>query len=582
MSNRRDMNTQAPERPDCPPGHALFDGLPVPVCLVDRRGCLVAMNHAARCYWDVDPAAVRGQPALQTLGIVPSGGGEAWNMQGPSRTPCRIMLPAGTVRVASLLHVNLDGVAPPTGAIFIIEGVAADMLGDVPEWALVDPVTGLGNRHRWEREVPRWAARSGSVAILDLDDLKEVNDLHGHVAGDRLLATAGRAIARVAPQDGLAVRYGGDEFVVVRPDADETAAEAWAEGAIRDVASCAAAADLPIVPRLSHGIAGFGPGGLADALRRADDALYVRKGVLLPAASGGRIILTREGRAALRGAGDDREPRPGVFSSGFGPEFDLYLRVQYARAVEDARAFVQLVAPEAGIAAIEVGAGSGRITFDGTLAERIGPTGQLLLTDPSGAQLVAARREAAARGMEWIRFLRAAAERLPVASGTVDLIVGVLFLQFTAPGPALREMARVVRPGGRVAIGAGLPFDWPPAWREILQPVRDELGALGLPLPTLFCDEPSLRGFLADAGLEVERWEIQGPGQLEFPHADIATGFWRQNGLVSLLLHEVPAERRPPVLEAFEARLRRVFADTAPRERTLSARGVHVVARKPG
>ena len=293
-------------------GSALFDGLPMPVCLLDADWRLVAMNPSALAYWGMEPPA--RLPAMHALRIVPTQQ-DGWESraQGAFRFPCRITTLDGRVHRASVVYTALEGTDPPLGALFVVEGAAAELLSDLPEWALRDPVTGLGNRHLWERDARGWASRSGCVVFLDLDDLKEVNDLHGHVAGDRLLATAARALAAISPPDALTVRYGGDEFVVVLPEPEEATAESWAQGAVGHVA--AASADLPVVPRLSHGVAAFGPGGLEHAVRRADDVLYERRGVLLPAASGGRIILTREGRAALRGPGDDRA-QPGMFSAG--------------------------------------------------------------------------------------------------------------------------------------------------------------------------------------------------------------------------------------------------------------------------
>ena len=578
------MNTQEQSTFDPHPRLTLFDGLPVPVCLVDGECRLVDMNRSALSFWRVEPGDVLGQPAIPTLGIVPPDGeGDAWRRISPPgahpRLPCRIATPDGQVRQVSVLYTPLNGTTPPLGALFIIEGSMAAVLSGVPDWAFRDPVTGLGNRHLWEREAAAWSSRSGCVVFLDLDDLKEVNDLHGHVAGDRLLAATGQALVSIVPSGALTVRYGGDEFVAVLPDPGEAAAEAWAREAVRRVA--AASADLPIVPRLSHGVAVFGPGGLQRAVQRADDVLYERKGVLLSAASGGRLILTREGRAAVRGPGDDRvQRRPGAFSTGFGPEFEDYLRAQYARAMEQAQEFVAFVDPEPGSAVVEVGAGSGRITFDGGLADRIGLRGQLLVTDPSSAQLLEARKHAEERGLDWVRFVKAPAEELPLASDTADLALGALFLQFTDPTSALREVARVVRRGGVVAISAGIAFPWPPVWFDILAPVREELDRHGLPLRHFFTTEDDLRAHVRGTGLNIERCRVVGPEDLDFPHVETALAFWRQNGLVRLLLRGVPAEHIQTAQQAFESRLREVFARTALEDRRIKVHFVDIVAGK--
>ena len=580
------MSTQKPPAVDPLPGPGLFDALPLPICVVDRACRIVALNPEAVTYWGVASESVEGQPAMDALGIVPSGGGsDAWSMlSAPGARPrlqCRITAPDGSVRPATIVYMPLRGTHPRLSALFVINGDLAAAFSEVPDWALRDPVTGLGNRHMWERETAAWGTRSGCVVFLDLDDLKEVNDLYGHVAGDRLLAAAGQALVDIAPQGALTVRYGGDEFVVLLAEGDSTAAESWAQAAVRHVAT--APADLPIVPRLSHGVASFGPGELRAAVQRADDVLYERKGVLLPAASGGRIILTRDGRAALRGPGDDRaQVRPGAFSSGFGPEFEGYFQAQYARAAEQAREFVAFVRPEPGTAVLEVGAGSGRITFEGGLAERVGSRGQLLLTDPSGAQLMVARKHAEERGFDWVRFVRAPAEELPVASGTVDLVVGALFLHFTDPARALRELGRVIRPGGRVAISAGREFEWPERWLQVLEPVRRELASIGLPFRHPFLKEGELHRLVATAGLEVERVAETGPELGEFRSAELAVAFWRQLGLVSLLLKGASEARRAVVQDEFERRVREDFDRYPLQEWTISTFWDNVVGRKPG
>ena len=81
-----------------------------------------------------------------------------WDLQGAYGCPR-----CGT-GVAPLLRWHGRVAAGPPlalGALFVVEGAAAELLSDLPEWALRDPVTGLGNRHLWEREAPGWASRSG-------------------------------------------------------------------------------------------------------------------------------------------------------------------------------------------------------------------------------------------------------------------------------------------------------------------------------------------------------------------------------------------------------------------------------------
>ncbi len=85
--------------------------------------------------------------------------------------------------------------------------------------ARTDPLTGLLNRDAILQELENWLedARNAQIAVLyiDLDRFKVVNDVLGHAAGDRLLATAAKRIERVVDVEGLLARFGGDEFLVV-------------------------------------------------------------------------------------------------------------------------------------------------------------------------------------------------------------------------------------------------------------------------------------------------------------------------------------------------------------------------------
>ncbi len=111
------------------------------------------------------------------------------------------------------------------------------------EQATRDPLTGLANRRLLDELLGRALRRANrsntplTVAFLDLDNFKSVNDTHGHDAGDTVLrATAARLLTAARDADVVA-RYGGDEFVVVYEGADDDARNRLAErieGALRD------------------------------------------------------------------------------------------------------------------------------------------------------------------------------------------------------------------------------------------------------------------------------------------------------------------------------------------------------------
>jgi diguanylate cyclase (GGDEF)-like protein/PAS domain S-box-containing protein len=98
-----------------------------------------------------------------------------------------------------------------------------------------DPLTDLFNRRRFEQELGREASRArryqreGALLLLDLDNLKAINDGHGHHWGDEALRSAARLLqSRLRTSDILA-RLGGDEFAVLLPEADELHARKLAE-----------------------------------------------------------------------------------------------------------------------------------------------------------------------------------------------------------------------------------------------------------------------------------------------------------------------------------------------------------------
>src|SRR5688572_8056702 len=98
--------------------------------------------------------------------------------------------------------------------------------------SLTDPLTGLPNTRSLFQHLTRELARAErlkspiAVIVMDLDDFKEINDTHGHRAGDRALREVGRALrATIRPYD-TCVRYAGDEFIVVLSSCDREEADA--------------------------------------------------------------------------------------------------------------------------------------------------------------------------------------------------------------------------------------------------------------------------------------------------------------------------------------------------------------------
>ena len=84
----------------------------------------------------------------------------------------------------------------------------------------VDALTGVYSRSYYETHLKTGEARGG-VAIIDLDDLKLCNDTYGHDGGDGMLTAAARVMQDAASTDGMVVRYGGDEFLLLLPEAEE-------------------------------------------------------------------------------------------------------------------------------------------------------------------------------------------------------------------------------------------------------------------------------------------------------------------------------------------------------------------------
>ena len=152
---------------------------------------------------------------------------------------------------------------------------------EVYKLAVLDPLTGLYNRRSGEQRLAQEMSRSTrnghplTILALDLDDLKQVNDRFGHPAGDELIRAFADRLNKAIRGSDVAVRLGGDEFLVLLP-------ECKPDGA-RHVVSRLSGLEVEfkgqsVEVSFSAGWTDFAPGESADELlRRADDALYANK-----------------------------------------------------------------------------------------------------------------------------------------------------------------------------------------------------------------------------------------------------------------------------------------------------------------
>ncbi|WP_433341214.1 GGDEF domain-containing protein [Streptomyces sp. CA-253872] len=143
-----------------------------------------------------------------------------------------------------------------------------------------DPLTGLWTRDAFTRKARRLLRDKRAVVVLaDIDHFKQVNDTHGHAAGDALLASVARRLAHATGADGVCGRLGGDEFAAVLLDKDGTAADLLA--LLHGILARPADGQSPeVATTVSLGwvrAADHAGGDLSALLERADEAMYEAK-----------------------------------------------------------------------------------------------------------------------------------------------------------------------------------------------------------------------------------------------------------------------------------------------------------------
>jgi diguanylate cyclase (GGDEF)-like protein len=168
--------------------------------------------------------------------------------------------------------------------------VTLHLLAEAEQRTMTDPLTGLYNRRSMESLMEREVAlaerhqRPLSLVMIDLDHFKNVNDAHGHAAGDHLLRSFADCVRMTLRKTDLAFRYGGDEFVIALPQTPLNQAQQVVQKlrqAFAAVDFSSAITRLDQQPTLSIGLAernvAWNILSLSSLISAADQALYDAK-----------------------------------------------------------------------------------------------------------------------------------------------------------------------------------------------------------------------------------------------------------------------------------------------------------------
>lgn len=150
--------------------------------------------------------------------------------------------------------------------------------------AQMDPLTEALNRHAFHSllrkpEKGQESKTSGSVAVIDIDNLKPINDTFGHTVGDKAIRAVARAMRSLVRADDMLFRWGGDEFLVLMFNLPESEAQRRMEklNALLEE-NCSRWTSVPITVTVSFGVEGFNSlTDLGNAIEAADKAMYAQR-----------------------------------------------------------------------------------------------------------------------------------------------------------------------------------------------------------------------------------------------------------------------------------------------------------------
>ena len=153
-----------------------------------------------------------------------------WPGGSASRLPATLVLVGAAVLLPTFMALMGRGVLRHAAAIDAERTELIELYNRAKLDSMLDGLTGLGNHRAFQEELARQLetveheGQAVALMLIDLDDLKKVNDTRGHAAGDDLLVAVGRIAATTLRRADRAFRVGGDEFAVLMPGADLSAA----------------------------------------------------------------------------------------------------------------------------------------------------------------------------------------------------------------------------------------------------------------------------------------------------------------------------------------------------------------------
>jgi diguanylate cyclase (GGDEF)-like protein/PAS domain S-box-containing protein len=195
--------------------------------ILDENGRIVDMNPRAKKILPILNADVIGRSVSDVFSMFPSLA-RAIVRQEEKAVDFDASSVGGPARLMAKISLIKDGSKQNSGYLIVFEDTSErhQMIAELERYATMDDLTGLNNRRHFFKairpEVEK-SIRNGmavGLIMIDVDDFKNVNDVHGHALGDQVLRSCARTMAATIGTQDILCRFGGDEFLVFMPDAD--------------------------------------------------------------------------------------------------------------------------------------------------------------------------------------------------------------------------------------------------------------------------------------------------------------------------------------------------------------------------